>query len=502
MKRFITLLILFQALLLLILCCSCNQTNKPDENISHTNATPDTEETETADPAQTRITPNLPPKNFDGYEFTFLGTNGMNGIYYVSDDITAEDENSDPVNDALVRRTSEIYDTYGIIIKEKISNDITGEFIRSVNAGDDAFQGVWGWQSQVCQIAMRNTLVSLYDIPNLDVENEWWDSNSVEAFSIGDKLYFITGELSINAKKDTYGVLFNKKIFGDLGIDYPYKMVYENKWILDTFITLAKNNSRDLDGDGKWTSKDMYGFVGQPRDLYTYMVGCGITMIGKDKNNYPILSLYSERAVSVFDKISQIMFDDTVMINPGRVLDEYGGDGLAVWRASREEWFAGDRILFYVAGIISVTELRNMETPFGVLPLPKYDEHQKEYHSFLTEYCTAVGISATNPNLEAAGYTFEAMAAISCNDLKTAFYDTLLKRKILRDDESEGMLDIIFSSRSYDIGMMYNIGGFLNMFVDLGTKKSGAFTSAYEKNEPAAIKELERLIETYNKMGE
>jgi len=71
------------------------------------------------------------------------------------------------------------------------------------------------------------------------------------------------------------------------------------------------------------------------------------------------------------------------------------------------------------------------------------------------------------------------------------------RRKILRDDESAGMPDIIFSTRSYDIGMMYNIGGFLNMFIELGDKKSGDFTSAYEKNEPAAIKQLDKLIETY-----
>ncbi|MCL2816205.1 MAG: hypothetical protein FWD23_16555 [Oscillospiraceae bacterium] len=490
-------LIFVQALFLLILCFSCESAAKPDANIPHT--IPASDETETA---HAKTVPKLDAKNFDGYEFTFLGTNGMDGIYYVSDDIIAEEENGDPVNDALVKRASEIYDIYGIKIKQKISNDVIGEFNRDVISGSDAYQGVWCWQSQICQIAVRNALINLYGVPNFDVENEWWDPKSAEAFSIGDKLYFITGELSINAKKDTYAVLFNKKLFNDFGFEYPYKMVYENKWTLDNFITLAKNNSKDLDGDGLWTAKDAYGFVGQPRDLYTYMVGCGITMIGKDKDNYPVLSLYSERAVSVFDKISQIMYDDTTMINPGRVLSEYGGDGLAVWRASREEWFAGDRILFYVAGVNAVTELRNMESPFGVLPLPKYDENQAEYHSFLTEYCTAVGISAANPNLEAAGYTLEAMSAISCNELKTAFYDNLLKRKILRDDESEGILDVIFSTRSYDVGMMYNIGGFLNMFVDLGTKKSNDFTSVYEKKEPAAMKEIEKLIETYRKLGE
>ena len=499
MKNFLKSMPLVFVLALFALLCSCGP-DTPGDSSSETK--PDETKIEAVETTRERVLPKLAPKDFGGYEFTFLGTNGMDGIYYVSDDIIAEEENGDPVNDAIFRRSGEVYDTYGIKIGQKISNDVVGELAKTVRAGDDAFQGVWCWQYQICQMALRNNLLNLYEVPGLDVSGEWWDQNSVEAFSIGDRLYFVAGELSVNAKKDTYAVLFNKKLFNDLGIEYPYKMVYENKWVIDNFITLAKNNSKDLDGDGVWTSKDAYGFVGQPRDLYTYMVGCDIKAIRKDDKNYPVLSLYSERAVNVYDKISQIMFDDTLMINPGRVLGEYGGDGLAVWRASREEWFAGDRILFYVAGIIAVSELRNMESPFGVLPLPKYDEHQKDYHSFLTEYCTAVGIASTTQNLEAAAYTLEAMSAISCNELKTAFYDTLLRRKLLRDDESEGMLDIVFSTRAYDIGMIYNIGGFLNMFVELGTKKSSEFTSAYEKKEASAIKEIEKLIETYRKMGE
>ena len=492
------LIIIFGLLIVLSACGDGGKkTKQSGENTTQTpdsggNAVPETTK---------RITPELEEKNFDGYEFTFLGTNGMNRIYYVSDDILAEEENGDPINDALYKRTGEIYDTYGIKIKQINSNDIGSELNKSVRAGADDYQGLWCWQSQIAQIAMRNALLNLYDVPNLDVSGEWWDKNSIEAFSMGDKLYFVTGELTIDAKSDTYAVLFNKKIFNDLGIEYPYKMVYENKWTLDNYITLVRQFSKDLDGDGLYTSKDAYGFIGQARDLYTYMVGCGITAIGKDENNYPVLSLYSERAVNVFDKISEVMYDDSIMINPGRVVNEYGGDGLAVWRASREEWFAGNRLLFYVAGIGGVLELREMESPFGVLPMPKYDENQKEYRSLLTEYCVAVGIAATNGNLEAAGYTLEAMSALSCNELKAAYYDNLLRRKILRDDESEGMLDIIFSVRSYDIGMIYNIGGFLDMFIGLGDKKSKDFTSAYEKKEAAAVKQLEKLIETYKTMG-
>lgn len=495
MKKKISLY-LTAALLLCAVSISCSDDS--DSNISDSTAI--TTSLSAAETEPERILPNLESRDFDGYEFTFIGTNGMNGIYYVSDDITAENENGEPINDALYGRMLEIEDNFGIVIKSKLADDINSEVNKSIRANENAYQGIWAWQSQVCIFATSNYLQNLYNIPVLNPENTWWDPKATEAFSMGNRLYFIVGELNITAKKDTYGVLFNKVLFEDFALKNPYDLVYENRWTIDNYIEMVKKCSNDIDGDGQWTSKDMYGFVGQPRDLYTYMVGCGISIVSKNEDDYLEYSLYNDRSVTVYNKIAEIMFDDTLMINPGRVLNEYGGDGLAVWRASREEWFAGDRILFYVAGINSVTELRNMESPFGVLPMPKYDESQAEYRQFLTEYCTVIGIPITNNDLDAAGYTLEAMAAISCNELNTAFYDTLLKRKVLRDNESEGMLDIIFKSRSYDPAMMYNIGGYLNMFINLGTSKSYDFASAYAKSEKSALRALDKLNDTYKEM--
>lgn len=448
-----------------------------------------------------RILPNLEPRNFGGYEFTFAGTIGMSGIFYVSDDIVAETETGEPINDSIYRRNAEIEDTYGIKIKALISDDICGEIAKSHRAGDNAYQGMWGWQSQVCISARAGYMYDLYKLPYFESSNPWWDKKSEEAFSIGRSLYFITGELTLWAMRDTYTVLFNKNLFSTYSDKNPYQLVTDGEWVIDEYITLARKCSGDIDGDGEWTSKDMYGFVGQPRDLYTYMVACGVSALSKDENNYYINTLYSDKSVEIFDKIAPLLYDDTVMINPGRVVNEYGGDGLAVWTASRKEWFAGNRILFYVAGVNAVTELRDMEAPFGILPMPKYDATQKEYRCLLTEYCQVVAILSVNPDTEAAGYVLEAMAALSCNEVKPAYYDILLKRKISRDDESEAMLDIIFTSRAFDPAMVYNVGNYLNLFINLGSAKSYDFASTYAKNEKAAVVAINKLNSDFAKLA-
>ena len=46
----------------------------------------------------------------------------------------------------------------------------------------------------------------------------------------------------------------------------------------------------------------------------------------------------------------------------------------------------------------------------------------------------------------------EALAAAYFNRVVPAYYDVVLQNKVARDEESQGMLDIIFTSRVVDIG--------------------------------------------------
>jgi hypothetical protein len=95
------------------------------------------------------------------------------------------------------------------------------------------------------------------------------------------------------------------------------------------------------------------------------------------------------------------------------------------------------------------------------------------------------------------GYILELLAAKSVDTLTPAYYDTQLRYKLLRDDESEEMLDIILSSATFDVGMAYDFGG---LSVELLTKigKGSGFVSTYEKSERAAQRDIDKLVETLN----
>ena len=63
----------------------------------------------------------------------------------------------------------------------------------------------------------------------------------------------------------------------------------------------------------------------------------------------------------------------------------------------------------------------------------------------------------------------------------------------MRDEESEEMLDLIFDSKIYDLGWLYQIGGYNERIMDLLRSFKGDFTSMYEKNFNKAIKDIDKI---------
>ena len=49
---------------------------------------------------------------------------------------------------------------------------------------------------------------------------------------------------------------FNKRIFDELGLDYPYNLVLNDNWTFDAFSKLVKQGTKDLNGDGLIKAED------------------------------------------------------------------------------------------------------------------------------------------------------------------------------------------------------------------------------------------------------
>ena len=115
--------------------------------------------------------------------------------------------------------------------------------------------------------------------------------------------------------------------------------------------------------------------------------------------------------------------------------------------------FTEGRTMFLDGCLNNAIYYRGMDDDFGILPYPKYDEDD-DYHTTYNAVADLGLIPITVSDTERTGAITEALSAYGSMYVVPAFYETALKTKSARDDESEEMMDIIKNGLIYDVGYL------------------------------------------------
>ena len=370
------------------------------------------------------------------------------------------------------------------------TGDMNGTIKKDVQTGAGEYDLLQNHMANTANLASEGTLISFTALDGMDLSASWWDQGTAN-FMISDRIYFMNGAINYSDEGTTYVMLFNKQMAKDEDID-PYQMVYDNEWTLDNFQSLIKDVSFDSSGDGKMTEADTYGFVSTWETGSTFFFGAGLRYIVCEEGQDPYLALDSSamnKATDLLDKVLNIYYvnNSTYMSPPGK--ENLGKDV-----------FITNRGLFYSEVVMYIVSLgKEMEGDFGVLPIPKYNEQQENYITWTNGICSTSSVSKAAGNLERLGPTLEALAIISHQRVTPAYYDTVLQRKSVRDEESQGMLDIIFKTRTYDLCMYYSTIGLEPLFKTSVNDNKNNFASNYSRKEKGAKKALDKLIVKFEK---
>lgn len=114
-----------------------------------------------------------------------------------------------------------------------------------------------------------------------------------------------------------------------------------------------------------------------------------------------------------------------------------------------------DQTIFTTWMLTGVNYLRDMQSDFGIIPMPKLDENQAEYKTYVHDGTTVFCIPTTTPDADMSAAVLEAMCAETYRTVTPAYFETVLKDKYARDSETSQMLDIIAASVYLDIGYIY-----------------------------------------------
>ena len=482
--------IIFAVMLACVILNSCGEPAK--ENTAGTVNTEDAANT-AEQPAESGgessenqlVAPNLPDTDWQGQTATFL-VRGVDFAEWQSQDIYAEEETGEPVNDAVYKRNAILEDRYNFFIREKQGGSgIQSEAEKSILSGSNAYQVIMANTQETNNMAMKGHFYDLRNIGYIDIDREYWDQNSVYGFTVGGRTMFMTGDLSIMANDATWIFMFNKKLLQDLQLQDPYALAREGKWTADALYDMIKGAAKDLNGDGVMKgADDMFGLATHDSTFDGLFFSMGMRVSAINAEGYPELTMNNERITHVMDKTALIM-DKSVTFN---------GDWQPIAACFEE-----NRTLFYGEVLQCVIRRRSMDTDFGVLPLPKLGEQQEQYAHMVHVTACMVGVPASlgDDGAEFTGFVLEALAAESKNWLVPAYYTTALEGKFMRDEESKDMLDIILKTRRYDLGYAANWGSLFTSYVSAVKKGNSDFASVWDKSSEKAAAAMQKAVDSY-----
>ena len=244
----------------------------------------------------------------------------------------------------------------------------------------------------------------------------------------------------------------------------------------------------DLDGDTKVSSGDIFGAQGGDDPVHFIFNGAGELFCrntGDDK--FLEYTFEKERCYDVVtDTLELLLYEDWYISDR---------------TASVENAFTNNQVLFDITRVETVNKYRIMEQDYGILPIPLYDDVQNgQYYSEISPHHDSVlaiphTATANDEQEEAIGAALEELAYISHLTVYPVLYDVVISGKGTRDQESKEMLKIIFDSRVYDIGIIYDFATFANITLRMAEHGKHNIVSEYEGCRKTIEIELGQVVE-------
>lgn len=410
---------------------------------------------------------NFADGDFDGEDFTFLNIlNAENQKdYYNGNYLDADGLTGATIEDAVYKRNLAVEEKYNVVITQRTEYGNPSEVLNMFfMSGDFCFDVIYGWGYKMGSIIPMNYFADFAALPNIDLTQEYWSPSAMEELTVNDKVYICINDITMN-KLEWGGFLFyNKQISEDYNVESTlgnfYDLVEDGKWTLDTYLQAVTSVSHDVDGNGVIDRTDVYGLVEGDKNGLNVGFGCGINLAEKQDDGSYKLNYYNDKVLDIANSVQDVYTTKKYvwtydMLANGA--DPTGYNGVHEYYRS---FFAKDNALFCTGSANITGEFRDMESDYGIIPMPKYDENQKNYIATIDSNAAIFAIPSTYRNdvssatPDRTGAILEYMSYKSNQILLPQYYDTLLKGQRLSSDQDQAMLDIIRNSIHYDFAAM------------------------------------------------
>jgi hypothetical protein len=458
---------------------------------------------DTADTASADQTPETPDANLTPYELRQL----------ISDDLPEADFGGDPfrvatmadkeyeireeeitgknTSDAVFNRNAKINERFNTVIESVILAAPYADVKTHVLAGDNAYEITGFWNFKVYEPVAAGVLASWTDVPLVNFDKPWHNKLANDSATINNKLFAITSDLSISSLMYTYGMFFNTDIMQNFGFDSKalYDLVFNGQWTVDKFREITSTIYTDVNGNGKKDKDDIHGYAVvlglNPSDVWLASLDLEVTSSesGELKSVF-----YTEKSAAALEKI----------IN----LSHYG-DGSFVhtgdWRDIPKMFANGTIAMTQLYFGEAFTELGEMDSAYGILPIPKWDESQEHYYTNAWDQFTVFAIPETTTDFNFVGTIYEALCAETYKTVYPEYYDVALKSRYSADPTVAQIVDIIMDGRKFEFSFQFGetLSRLPYLFRDMLYQKDPNLASKYTEIEKVIRKALEKVSGYY-----
>ena len=434
--------------------------------------------------------------DFGGEKVTFLYREE------VCDDFYADTANGEIVNDDIYKSILSVEERLAVdivtVARAGHTTDVRQEYMNHISntilAGDDLYDWVDLMIGNSPVMMSKGIFADIIKNRYIDLNQPYYLSQLVDTVTIDGKLYFISGDASLGYIKCAFCMYFNKQLVEDYNIENLYSVVDNGKWTLDKVMSVSVIASQDINNDGVYDLEDQLGFVvhdtNHPKGFWA---SADIEFYKKNSDGEWGLDFGSERDADVVNKLYTLFFNSQGSYFGG--VTNAVPDQIEKYNQIAAKFASGDIFIITAELDDSVAQLRNMESPYGILPYPKYDEEQSSYRSSSRNTHNAFSMPVTCSHPDTAGAVLEALSSIKYNTVLPTYFETALKQKYARDDDSSRMYDIIRDCMTLDFGYTYGnaIGSPEGVFND-SYRKENSLISNYAKKEKSLNTALEKYL--------
>ena len=400
--------------------------------------------------------------------------------------------------DAKLDRNKKVEDRFNVNMTLTYTgtyDEVSDWVSKTVLSGTDEFDLLMGMLISSGNLVKKNLFLNWYDIEHIDFSKAWWAKSNTDELTYNGVCALAISDFNYSSIASTYCMVFNKDLAAAYEMGDIYSIVLDGKWTFDKLTELVKgiwiDNGNDTADNG-----DFYGMAhGNGSQVNTYLWAFDNPVCKKDEEGVPKIAIKTDKIDSIVNGIYDLIY------NTGGVYYEphaVSGSSYA------SDMFFAKKAIFTPAQLAFPTgeNARNFDNEYGLLPYPKWDENQQNYHTMADGFHTCLAVPKTCRDTDFVGRIVEALSAESWKTVTPTFYEIALKTRYLRDNESKEVLDIIIDGRVFDFGYVYDgFQGYSFTIQRMMQAKNNNFMSEYNRLYSSARLQYKMVVKAFDKMA-